>query len=129
MDAGQPISRPYAEDARRVLAAAALRAAEARDVDEGDPGVPPPCVSAMNILDVFEFGPPSPASPIPPVPAGTRLTPLVQQIVREASRVAADRDAGEITADDLGNAIANVMHSYGINPHRLSEARMQAHYP
>ena len=102
MDAGQPISRPYAEDARRVLAAAALRAAEARDVDEGDPGVPPPCVSAMNILE---------------------------QIVREASRVAADRDAGEITADDLGNAIANVMHSYGINPHRLSEARMQAHYP
>lgn len=129
MDGGQPISRPYAEDARRILAAAALRAVEARDVDEGDSGAPPCCVSAMNVLDVFEFGPPSPACPIPPVPPGTRLTPLLYQIVREASRVAAGRDADEISADDLGNAIANVMHSYGINPHRLSEVRMQVHFP
>jgi hypothetical protein len=123
MDRGQSIPRPYAEDARRILAAAAHRAAGSR---VGEAVTAPVCVSGKHILDVLQDGHVTRGQP---VPTGTRLTPLGRQILDEASRVAGERAAAEVTAADIGAATTNVMTATGLDPRKISELRLHAHLP
>jgi urease accessory protein UreF len=125
MDGGQSLSRTYAEDAKRILAAAAYRAARNSDGNLEAVTVPA-CVSGRHLLDALQD---SHATHVEPVPAGTRLTPLVQQILNEASRVAEARDATEVSAADIDAAVTNVMKATGLDPHKITEARLHAHLP
>lgn len=125
MDGGQSLPRPYAEDAKRILAAAAHRAARNGD-GEPEAVTAPVCVSGKHLLDALQDGH---ATYGQPVPAGTRLTPLVRQILDEASRVAGARDASEVTGADIGAAATNVMKATGLDPHKIMEVRLHAHLP
>ena len=55
MDGGQSLPRPYAEDAKRVLAAAAHRASKIGD-RETEAVVAPSCVSGRHLLDALQDG-------------------------------------------------------------------------
>lgn len=125
MDGGQSLPRPYAEDAKRILAAAAHRAAR---IGDGEPEAvaAPVCVSGRHLLDALQDGH---ATNGEPVPAGTRVTPLVRQILNEASRVAGARNADEVTAADIDAAATNVMKVAGLDPHKITEVRLHAHLP
>ena len=125
MDGGQSSSRPYAEDAKRLLAAAAHRAARNGD-GEPESVATPVCVSGRHLLDALQDGH---ATHGEPVPAGTRVTPLVRQILNEASRVAGARNADEVTAADIDAASTNVMKVAGLDPRKITEVRLHAHLP
>jgi hypothetical protein len=123
MDGGQSLSRPYAEDARWVLAVAALLAA-GTGTGEPDAEAPPVCVSGKHLLDALQD---NNTHDVRPVPSGTRLTPLVRQILNEASRISGGRNASEVSADDISVGATNVMKATGLDPRKISEIRLHAH--